>query len=383
MDFALTADQQRARDAARGLAERALAPLAAELDRTDRYPAEIIGLLAGEGLLAPTAPRTEGGAELDAVGFALVVEELSRACASAGAIVRAHGALFVEPLLRFGAPALRGELLAEAAAGRALGAFAAFASGGAPDGLGAGGAPEVTATRSTDGGYRLDGIAHQVLLVPGASQAIVLAASGGDAGHTTALVVQEGPGVTVEPGATRLGMRAVPVGTLRFEGVAVPASRVLGEEGGGARVAAVARDLSRIGVAAQALGIARAACEEALAFAKAPLGGRVGAGTPAEHQGVQFLVADMTTEIDAARLLTLRAAALRDRGAPCAAEAAAAKLYAADMASRVAQRAMQILGAAGWTAGSGPDRHARDARITEIDEGTAEEQRRIVAGGML
>jgi alkylation response protein AidB-like acyl-CoA dehydrogenase len=146
-------------------------------------------------------------------------------------------------------------------------------------------------------------------------------------------------------------------------------------------VADAARELDRIGVAAQAVGVARAAFEEAVAWAKAPQGS---AAKPlAEGQAVQFLIADMAIEIDAARLLVLRAAALRDRGAPCAAEAAAARLHAAEVASRAAQRALQILGADGCAAGAGPDRRARDARILEIDGGTSEVQRMIIAGGML
>ncbi|AKT41828.1 acyl-CoA dehydrogenase family protein [Chondromyces crocatus] len=382
MDFAFTADQQRVRDAARSFAERALAPIAQEVDRSARFPEEIVPALAEQGWLAPTAQRSEGGAELDTVGFAVLVEELSRVCATAGTLVRAHGALFSEMVLRFGEPALRREVLAEAAAGRALGASAL---GFVPEVPGAG----VTATPLGDGGYQLQGATSVVLLGPVAAQAIVVAAEGGDPSRTTALVVKRDEGLSVEAGEARLGLRGVPVGVLRLEGARVPPGRVLGEVGEGDRVIASARALSCIGVAAQALGIARAACDEAVSFAKAPrqaVGG-ASAGAPgaplSEQQGVQFLVADMVTELNAARMLLLRAAALRDGGKPCLPEAAAAKLYAAGMASRAAQRALQVLGAAGWAAGAGPDRHARDARLIEIDEGSDDEQRKIVAGGML
>lgn len=372
MDFDLSADQQRARDLARDLAEREIAPRAAEMDRAARFPEEIPAILASAGLLAPTAPPAEGGAGLDAVAFAVVVEELSRACAGAAALVRAHGALFVEPLLRFGSARQRQEILAPAGRATQLRGLGAFALDGA-----------FTAERQPDGGYLVRGSDPHVLLGSEAEHVIVVAAApaGDGAPRPAALIVRRGDGFKAEPAPPRFGLRAAPVAAIHLEGARVSPDQVLGAEGEGERVADAARELDRIGVAAQAVGVARAALDEAVAWAKAPRG--PAAKPLSEGQAVQFLIADMAIEIDAARLLVLRAAALRDRGAPCAAEAAAARLHAAEVASRAAQRALQILGADGCAAGAGPDRRARDARILEIDGGTSEAQRMIIAGGML
>jgi butyryl-CoA dehydrogenase len=361
MRFDLTREQELLREKARDLARREVEPLAAELDRSGRWPAEIVARLGQLGFLGVAVPAEHGGAGLDWVSTAVVVEEISAACASSGAIAITLNALFCGPLLRFGTPSQQREILAPAVAGQALGCFA-FAE---PPGGG------VCAEKQGDGSFALDGSRILVTAARGAEHAIVFASD-------TALLVRRGtPGYTISAPDRRIGVRAAGACTLSFHGVRVPASQVLGGEGRGFEVALDTVDAGRIGVAAQAVGIARAAFDEAAAHAKEHVALLVG------EQALQFMLSDMAMEIDAARLLTLRAARLRDGGARHTAESSMAKLFASEMATRVTHKAMQILGGEGIAAERGAERHYRDARITEIDEGPSEIQRTIIASSVL
>jgi butyryl-CoA dehydrogenase len=320
-----------------------------------------VGRLGELGFLGVAVPAEHGGAGLDWVSTAVVIEEISAACASSGAIAGAANALFCDPVLRFGTPRQKREILAPAAAGRALGCFAFAESQGGT----------VCAEKQGDGSFVLDG--SRILVTAGweAEHAIVFASD------TALLVRRDTPGYTRSKPDRRMGVRAAGSCTLTFQGVRVPASHVLGSEGGGIEVAMATLDAGRIGVAAQAVGIARAAFDEATVYAKERMALLVG------EQAIQFMLSDMAVEIDAARLLTLRAARLRDSGARHTAESSMAKLFASETATRVTHKAVQILGGEGVGAERGAERHYRDARVTEIDEGTSEIQRTIIAATVL
>jgi butyryl-CoA dehydrogenase len=238
------------------------------------------------------------------------------------------------------------------------------------------GASPTVGEKQADGSFLLNGRKSFVTAGPHAEHVIVLAmtTSDPDKPRHTALIVRRGePGYSSAPPDEKMGLRAAHASTLVFENVRVPATHVLGGEGAGLDVAAFAIDGIRIGIAAQAVGIARAAFERAAAHARE---GKA-------NQATQFMISDMAVDIDAARLLALRAARLRDRSVPHTAESSMAKLFASEMATRVTHRAMQIFGGLGYTAGGGVERQYRDARITEIDEGTSEIQRNIIAAAVL
>jgi butyryl-CoA dehydrogenase len=371
MNLDLTEAQQLVQQKARDFAGRELEPVAAEIDRSARWPAEIVVRLAELGFLGIAVPADHGGAGLDRVSQALVVEELSAACAGSGAIVTAANALFGDVLAAFGSAWQKRDVLEPAAAGAKLGCFALKESDASR--------PTV-AVKQSDGSFVLDGAKSFVTLGPEAAHTIVLARTGDDAHYTALLVPRGAPGFTVGPRDEKLGLRAAVSCSLSFEGVRVPADHVIGVEGGGLAVAMAALDGGRIGVAAQAIGVARAALEKAAAYVRERRGAPGSKSAPlANLQAVQFLIADMAVDVDAARLLTLRAAALADAGARHSAESAMAKLFAAEAATRVTHRAMTILGSAALAPGPGLERHYRDARVTEIDAGTSETQRALVA----
>jgi butyryl-CoA dehydrogenase len=375
MRFDLTEKQALVQQTARDFARREVEPGAAERDRAARWPAELVARLGERGYLGLTVPAALGGMGLDGVGYALVVEEISAACASAGAIASVHDALFCAPLLASGTEAQRREILAPAASGQVLGC--AGLSGSA-----------TVAERQGDGSFLLNGSKRLVTLGPEADHALVLAVTDPERPQRTAFLLRRGsPGFTRSSPDEKMGLRAASSCTLFFENVRVPASHVLGEEGQGDAIAAAALDRGRVGVAAQALGIARAAFAKAAdrvtmgAPERVPQPPPAHAGAP---QSIQFMLSDMAVEIDAARLLTHRAARALDEGASSAtAEIAMAKLFASEAATRVTHRALQIFGGEGYTAAGGVERCYRDARLTEIDEGTSETQRSIIASSVL
>jgi butyryl-CoA dehydrogenase len=364
MNFDLTEQQALVQKTARELARREVEPGAAERDRTARWPAGVVARLGELGYLGVTVPSALGGMGLDWVSYALVVEEISAACAASGAIASVHTALFCAPLLAHGTEAQKREVLAPAASGQVLGC--AGLSGSA-----------TVAERQGDGSFLLNGSKRLVPLGPEADHALVLAVTDPERSQRTAFLVRRGsPGFTRSAPDEKMGLRAASSCTLFFENVRVPAGHVLGEEGQGDAIVAAALDRGRVGVAAQAVGIARAALDKAVAHVKE--------GPPAA-QSIQFMLSDMAVEIDAARLLAHRAARALDEGAvtSATAEIAMAKLFASEAATRVTHRALQIFGGDGYTAACGVERCYRDARLTEIDEGTSEVQRSLIASSVL
>ncbi|HVY48369.1 MAG TPA: acyl-CoA dehydrogenase family protein [Minicystis sp.] len=379
MDFELTEDQRLVQQAARDFAAREIAPKAAELDKTGRWPTEIVARMAELGFLGLAVPVEYGGAGLDNVSYVLVMEEVSAACASSGVIMSVNNSLFCDPLLKYGTEAQKRDILTPTAQGQWLGAFGLTEPTSGSDAR----TMLTVAERQGDGSFVLNGSKNFITVGPEAEHVIVFAVTTPDPEkpkHTALIVRRDMPGYSLAPHDEKMGIHAAHSCTIFFENVKVPASHVLGEVGSGFKIAMGTLDGGRIGIASQALGIARAAYEKSVAYAKE----RKAFKTPiANLQAIQFMLADMATEIDAARLLTLRAALAKDKGVRHSVESSTAKLYASEMATRVAHKAIQIHGGYGYTTEYGVERHYRDARITEIYEGTSEIQRIVIAHGLL
>ncbi len=379
MRFELTEEQALVLATARDFSKREIEPKAADLDRTARWPAEILSQMAELGFLGMAIPTEHGGAGLDHVSYALVVEEVSRACASTGVIMSVNNSLFCDPVYKFGTAEQKSRVLAPVASGQQLGAFGLTEPSSGSDAR----TMKTLAEASPDGGFVLNGAKNWITNGPHAEYIVVFAVTTPDAQKPrhTAMLLQRGmAGFSVAEPDHKLGIHAAHSASIFFENVRVPKENVLGEIGGGFKVAMSTLDGGRIGIAAQAVGIAQAAFEKAVAYAKEreSFGGVI-----ANHQAIQFMLADMATEIDAARLLVLRAANLKDQGKRHNAEAAMAKLFASETATRVAHKAIQVHGGYGYSTEYAVERHYRDARITEIYEGTSEIQRIVVANSLL
>jgi butyryl-CoA dehydrogenase len=379
MNFDFTEEQSMLQTTAREFAQREVAPLAAELDRSGRWPTELVKRMGELGFMGVAVPEEHGGSGLDAISYVLAMEEISAACASTGVIMSVNNSLFCDPLLKFGTPEQKRDVLAPAASGRTLGCFGLTEPMSGSD-------AQTMATvgeRQGDGSWVVNGSKNFITNGPAADLILVFAItdrSGPKAKHTCLIVPTDAPGFTRSPHDEKMGIHAAQSCTVYLENVRVPPEMVLGAPGDGFKIAMATLDGGRIGIASQALGIARAAFEKAVGYAKE----RKSFGKPiAEHQAVQFMLSDMAVDLDAARLLTLRAAALKDRGARHSLESAEAKLFASEMSTRVTHKALQVFGGYGYVAEYGVERHYRDARITEIYEGTSEIQRLVIAANML
>jgi butyryl-CoA dehydrogenase len=378
MEFDLTEEQKLIRETARDFGAREIAPKAAELDKTARWPAEIIERMAELGLLGMAIPTEYGGAGLDVLSYALAMEEVSRACASCGVIMSVNNSLFCDPIYKFGTEEQKKSVLTACASGQKLGCFGLTEPMSGSDAQ-----TMVTNAEKAADGWILNGAKNWITNGPHADFILVFCVtdrSGSKIKHTAFLVPKGTPGYTQNPRDHKLGIHAAHSCTVFFENCRVPDSAVVGKVGEGFKVAMATLDGGRIGIACQAIGIARAALDVSVAYAKE----RKSFGVPiAEHQAIQFMLADMATEIDAARLLTWRAALMKHEGVRHSAESACAKLYASEAATRVAHRAIQIHGGYGYSTEFPVERHYRDARITEIYEGTSEIQRIVIAASLL
>jgi butyryl-CoA dehydrogenase len=378
MDFKLTEEQQQLRDMCRQFADKELVPHARRWDEEHHHPAEAVRKLADLGLMAVAVPAEWGGAGMDNVSYALAMEEVSRGCASTGVIMSVNNSLYCDPILKFGSDAQRREFLEPFARGERLGCFGLTEPQAGSDAA----AQKTTAVKDGDN-YVVNGSKNWITNGPQADAMVLFAMTDTKAGHKgiSAFVVPTGtPGFTRAKADRKLGICASHSCSMFFEDMRVPARNLLGKEGDGFKIAMATLDGGRIGIAAQALGIARAAFEEAVAYAKQ----RSTFGKPiGEHQAIGFMLADMATELDAARLLVLRAAWLKDRGVRHSAESAMAKLYASEASHRVTHKAIQVFGGSGFSKEFDVERHYRDARITEIYEGTSEIQRMVIAAGVL
>ena len=379
MDFELTDEQELIREAVREFADAEVAPIAAELDRDHRFPTELLPKLAELNLMGMPYPEKVGGAGADYVSYVIMIEELSRACATTSVVVSAHSSLATWPIYKFGTPEQHDKYLSDMASGRRLGAFALTEPAAGTDAA----AGTCTAVLKGDE-YVLNGSKIFISNAPYAEIYVVFAktdpAAPGTRGMSAFIVERDTPGFSVGEAEHKLGIRGSSTPPLYFSDCRIPKDALLGEEGTGFKIAMQTLDGGRIGIAAQALGIAQAALDASVAYAKE----RVQFGKPiATLQAIQWMIADMATEIDAARLLVYRAASCVDAGRPYSTEGAMAKLFASETATRVAGKAIQIHGGYGYTESYPVERNWRDAKITEIYEGTSEVQRMVIARSCL
>lgn len=378
MVFELTEEQRMIQEMARNFAQKEVLPRAAALDEEGRYPAELVAQMAELGLMGVAVPEKYGGSGMDNVCYAIAMEEIARACASTAVIMSVNNSLVCDPILKFGSEEIKRKYLVPLASGKALGCFGLTEPGAGSDA----GAQKTTAVR--DGGYYvLNGTKNFITNAPVADYCVLFAMTDKEKKHKgiSAFVVEmKWPGVTAARPEKKMGIKASPTSSIILEDVRVPAENRLGEEGEGFKVAMHTLDGGRIGIAAQAVGIARAALEDALAYAKE----RKQFGQPiANFQAIQWMLADMATEIEAARLLTWRAAWMKDRGLRHSKESSMAKLFASEAAMRAGVKGIQIHGGYGYIKEYPAERHFRDAKITEIYEGTSEIQRLVISQAIL
>jgi alkylation response protein AidB-like acyl-CoA dehydrogenase len=378
MRVELSEDQKLLQETVRRFAEEVVRPRAKEIDESGEFPRGFYDRAGELGLAGVSVPEEYGGAGMDVVSYCLVIEEISRVCATSGVILSVNNSLVCDPILQFGSEEQKREVLAPLASGRKLGCFALTEPGAGSDAA----ALRTTARRDGDD-YVLDG--NKVFITNGTHADVALVFATVDPakkhkGITAFLVDADTPGYSHGSHEVKLGVNASGTTELAFESLRVPASRRLGEEGEGFKIAMATLDGGRIGIAAQAVGIAQGAFEEALAYAQE----REQFGRPlADLQAIQFYLADMATELDAGRLLTWKAAWTKMTGKRYTLEAAQAKLYTSEMAQRVTTKALQIHGGYGYTKEYNVERFFRDARITEIYEGTSEIQKMVVADWVL
>ena len=375
MQFALSDDQAAVQKLAREFAQAEVLPQAAAIDRDHRHPVELVKRMGELGFLGIAVPDAWGGAGFDHVSYALAMEEVSRACASTGVIMSVNNSLVCDPILRFGTDLQKQAWLVPLASGKLLGCFALSEPEAGSDAA----AQRTTAIKDGDE-WVLSGVKNWITNGPVADVCVLMAMNDRAAGHkgiTAFILPMSTKGVRCGPPDDKLGIRGSKSCQIFLDDVRLPDSHVLGEVGGGFKVAMSTLDGGRIGIAAQALGIARAVLEDSLGYAQT----RKTFGKPiGQHQAIQWKLADMATELDAARLLTLRAAWLKDRKQPYGKEAAMAKLFASDVANKAAREGIQIFGGNGYVTEYPVERHFRDAKITEIYEGTSEIQRLVIAG---
>jgi alkylation response protein AidB-like acyl-CoA dehydrogenase len=377
-DTLLSDDERLMLDTVRRFARERVAPRAAEIDRTGEFPWDLVRQMAELGLMGVCLPEEYGGAGQSFVLFALIIEELCKACATTGLILDVTISLCAETILLFGTPEQKKRFLVPLATGQKLGALAITEPEAGSDAAGI----KTTAVREGDY-YILNGT--KIFITNGGMADIYVCSTVTDraAGHDglTDFIVEKGtPGLSFGEPLHKLGIRGSATTEVHFDNARVPVENRLGDEGQGFRITMDTLDGGRIGIAAQAVGIAQAALDDAVAYIqqRRQFGRRI-----ADFQGIQFMVADMATQIEAARLLTLQAAALRDKGIPCARESSMAKLFAGDTAMRVATDALQLFGGYGYITEYPAERHMRDAKITQIYEGTQQIQRVVIARSVL
>jgi len=377
-DLTLTEEQDLARKTAHDFAAEKVLPRAAEIDEQAKIPRELIAEMGALGFMGAYVPERYGGAGLDVLSYMLIVEEINRACASTGVALCSHVSLAVDPILHHGSDEQKARYLPALASGERIGCFALSEPASGSDAA----AMRTGATRQGDS-WVLNGTKNFITNGSIADVAIVFAQTDPTERHKgiAAFIVEtKTPGFSVGKLEKKLGIRGSDTAQLVFQDCRVPAANLLGEVGEGLRIALSTLDGGRISIAAQAVGIARACLEDSLAYAKQreAFGKRI-----ADFQAIQWMLADMATEIDAARLLTWRAAAAKDAGEDHILAAAEAKLFASDVAVRAARDCVQIFGGYGYLKDFPAERHYRDAKITEIYEGTSEIMKLVIAEEIL
>lgn len=375
MDFSTTKTQQLFLQMIREFAEKEVKPLAAEIDDEERFPAETVEKMARLGIMGIPVPKEYGGAGGDNVLYTMAVEELSRVCATTGVVVSAHTSLCCAPIMEHGTEEQKRKYLSKLASGEWIGAFGLTEPNAGTDAS----AQQTTAVREGDH-YVLNGNKIFITNASAANVFIIMAMtdkSQGTRGISAFIVERDFPGFSVGKKEKKLGIRGSATCELIMENCIVPAENLLGKEGKGFSIAMKTLDGGRIGIASQALGIAQGAMDETVKYTKE----RKQFGKPiAKFQNTQFQMADLETRIQAARLLVRRAAWKKDRKEPYSADAAMAKLFAAETAMDMTTKAVQFHGGYGYTREYPVERMMRDAKITEIYEGTSEVQRMVIAG---
>jgi butyryl-CoA dehydrogenase len=378
MDFQLDDIQQQIDQLTRDFAAKEVRPKAVEIDEKKRFPAELVAQMAEMGLMGMMVPEDFGGTGLDTISYAIAIENISWGCASTGVIMSVNNSLYCDPVFKFANDEQKKTWLRPFASGEKLGCFALSEPGNGSDA----GAARCTATEDGDH-WVLNGTKAWITNGYEADATVVFATTDRAAKHrgiSAFLVPMPTDGLSLGKKEDKLGIRASSTCNLIFEDCRIPKANMLGEPGQGFKIAMGTLDGGRIGIAAQALGIAQAALDAAVGYAKE----RQAFGAPiAKLQAIQFKLADMATRVEGARLLTWRAAMLKDQGARYTKEAAMAKLVASEAATFVAHQAIQVFGGNGYVTEYPVERHYRDARITEIYEGTSEIQRLVIAGQVL
>ncbi len=378
MDTLLSEKNRAVRRSVRAFCEREIRPIAQQIDQEASFPWEVVEKMGPLGYFGIQVPRDLSGAEMDTLSYVVVVEEISRLCASLGVCISVHNSVAVYPILTFGSDEQKQKWIPPLARGEKIGAFGLTEPNIGSDAAGI----EATAVREHNH-YVIN--ANKVFVTNGgvADVCLIFVRTDPEAGPKgiSVIVVERGtPGFVVGDLENLLGIRANPVSSIRLYDCRVPAENLLGKEGIGLRIGFSALDSGRMGIAAQAVGIAQAALEEGVQYAKQ----RRQFGVPiAKHQAVAMMIADMATQVDAARLMVYKAAIRRDRGKPFSKEAAMAKLFASEASCKVTDLAVQIHGGYGYSKAYPVERYYRDARATRIYEGTSEIHRMVIARGVL
>ncbi|GAB6905234.1 Acyl-CoA dehydrogenase [Desulfosarcina cetonica] len=378
MDMLLEEKHRAVRQSVRRFCDRELRPIAAQIDQEARFPWEVVEKMGRLGYFGIQVPPSLGGAGLDTISYAIIIEEIARASGSLGLCVTVHNSVGVYPILAFGSPEQIERWVPPLARGEKIGAFCLTEPNAGSDASG------IEATAIADGDDFIVN-ANKVFVTNGgvADTCLIFCRTDPSAGRRgiSVVVAERGtPGFVTGDLEDLCGMRANPVSSIRLYDCRVPRRNLLAKPGMGLKIGLAALDTGRMGIAAQAVGIAQAAFEEAVRYARQ----RHQFGVPiAQHQSIQSMIADMATQVDAARLLVYRAAALKDKQLPFSKESAMAKLFAAETASRVTDLAVQIHGGYGYSKSYAVERYFRDARVTRIYEGTSEIHRMVIAKGVL
>ena len=378
MDFVLNDEQQELRELFRSFAEKEVKPLAAEIDEQERFPAETVEKMIELGFLGIPFDSEVGGQGCDTLTYAICVEELSRVCATTGVIVSAHTSLGAEPIRKFGTDEQKKKYFEPLARGEKLGAFGLTEPNAGTDASG-----QLTRAVLDGDNYIINGSKIFITNAGKADVYVVFAmtdASVGTKGISAFIVERDFPGFSIGKVEHKMGIRGSATAELVFVDCVVPKGNLLGKEGDGFKIAMTTLDGGRIGIAAQALGIAQGAFDETVAYVKE----RKQFGKPiSAFQNTQFVLADMKVKIEAARLLVYNAAVAKDTKDKFSVEAAMAKLFAAETAMEVTTKCVQLFGGYGYTREYPMERMMRDAKITEIYEGTSEVQRMVISGAVL
>ncbi len=379
MNFELTEDQKRIRDAVRDFAAAEIEPHVAAWEKEERFPRELIGRLGELGVMGMMVPETYGGAGADALSYVLAIEELARVSASTAVIVSVNNSVVCYPIWKFGSEDQKAKILEPLASGKALGAYALTEPQSGSDAAN----QKTRAVRDGDD-YVLNGAKAWITNAGEAEWYVVMAMtdpSAGTHGITAFLVSSADRGLRVGAPEDKMGLRSSKTAAIYFEDVRLPGGRRLGAEGEGFKIAMTTLDHSRIGIAAQGIGIGQAAYEASVEYAKTreSFGRRL-----AEHEAIAFQIADMRVQLEASRVLTYRAAMRSEApGARFSKESSMAKVYATEAANAIAARAVQIFGGYGYSKEYPVERYYRDARVTTIYEGTSEIQRIVISKNVL